>query len=47
VGGGVGANVLVVGSNRTISLQPLSVEGSVGVDLSLGVSGLTLTWVPR
>ena len=47
VGVGVGANVLVGGSNRTISLQPLSVEGSVGVNLSLGVSGLTLTWVPR
>jgi Protein of unknown function (DUF992) len=47
VGVGVGANVLVGGSNRTISLQPLSVEGSVGINLSLGVSGLTLTWVPR
>jgi hypothetical protein len=47
VGVGVGANVLVGGSNRTISLQPLSIEGSVGVNLSLGVSGLTLTWVPR
>lgn len=47
VGVGVGANLLVGGSNRTISLQPLSVEGSVGVNLSLGVSGLTLTWVPR
>ena len=47
VGVGVGANVLVGGSNRSIALQPLSVEGSVGVNLSLGVSGLTLTWVPR
>ena len=47
VGVGVGANVLVGGSNRTISLQPLSVEGSVGINLSLGVSGLTLTYVPR
>ena len=47
LGVGVGANVLVGGSNRTISLQPLSVEGSVGINLSLGVSGLTLTYVPR
>jgi len=47
VGVGVGANVLVGGSNRTISLQPLSVEGTVGINLSLGVSGLTLTYVPR
>ncbi|MBR0691894.1 DUF992 domain-containing protein [Bradyrhizobium lablabi] len=47
VGVGVGANVLVGGSHRSISLQPLSVEGSIGVNLSLGVSGLTLNWVPR
>ena len=42
VGVGVGANALFGGSDRSISLQPLSVEGSVGVNLSLGVSGLTL-----
>ena len=47
IGVGVGANVLFGGSNRTVSLQPLSVEGSVGINLSLGASGLTLTWVPR
>ena len=43
LGVGVGANVLVGGSNRSISLQPLSVEGTVGINLSLGISGLTLT----
>ena len=43
VGVGVGANLLFGGSNRSIALQPLSVEGSVGVNLSLGVSSLTLT----
>ena len=43
LGVGVGANVLVGGSNRSISLQPVSVEGTVGINLSLGVSGLTLT----
>ena len=42
LGVGVGANVLFGGSNRSIALQPLSVEGSVGINLSLGVSGLTL-----
>ena len=42
LGVGVGANVLVGGSNRAISLQPLSVEGTVGINLSLGISGLTL-----
>ena len=41
-GVGVGANILFGGSNRTIALQPLSVEGEVGVALELGVSSLTL-----
>lgn len=41
-GFGLGANVLVGGSNRTISLQPLSVEGQFGVNLALGVARLTL-----
>jgi hypothetical protein len=44
VGLGVGANLLFGGTGRSIQLQPLSVEGSVGINLSLGVSGLTLTW---
>ena len=39
---GLGANVLVGGSHRTISLQPLSVEGQIGVNLALGVARLTL-----
>jgi hypothetical protein len=42
VGLGVGANLLFGGTGRSIALQPLSVEGSVGINLSLGVSGLTL-----
>jgi len=42
LGVGLGANVLIGGSHRTISLQPLSVEGQVGVNLALGVSRLTL-----
>ena len=46
LGVGVDANVLFGGSNRTIALQPLSVEGQAGVDVSLGVSGLTLAFAP-
>jgi hypothetical protein len=42
IGVGVGANLLFGGTGRSIALQPLSVEGSVGINLSLGVSGLTL-----
>ena len=42
VGGGVGANVLVGGSDRTVSLQPVSVQGQAGVNLAIGVAGLDL-----
>ncbi len=42
LGLGLGANVLVGGSHRTISLQPLSIEGQIGVNLAVGVSKLTL-----
>ena len=46
LGVGVGANALIGGSHRSIALQPLSVEGQVGVNLALGVAGLTLRSVP-
>jgi hypothetical protein len=42
LGLGVGANVLIGGSGRTFALQPLSIEGSVAVDVTLGVSALKL-----
>jgi hypothetical protein len=42
LGAGVGANALVGGSRRSIALQPVSVEVQVGVNLALGVAGLTL-----
>lgn len=42
VGAGLGANVLVGGSDRTISLQPVSVQGQSGLNLAVGVSGLQL-----
>ena len=42
LGLGVGANVLVGGSNRSVALQPLSVEGEIGINLAIGVAGLTL-----
>lgn len=42
LGVGVGANVLVGGTHKSVSLQPLSVEGQVGLNLALGVAGLTL-----
>lgn len=42
---GAGANVLVGGNQKSVTLQPLSVSGGTGVNLALGVSGLKL--VPR
>jgi hypothetical protein len=42
LGLGAGGKLLVGGSHRTISLQPLSLSGQVGVNLALGVAGLTL-----
>jgi hypothetical protein len=42
VGVGVGANVLVGGSDRAFSLQPLSVQGQTGLALAAGVESLTL-----
>jgi hypothetical protein len=43
LGPGFGANVLVGGSRRSIVLQPLSVERSVGVHLAAGLTNLTLS----
>ena len=45
VGVGVGANVLVGGSNRQITLQPLSVEGSVGLNVAAGIGEVDLRYV--
>ena len=41
-GVGVGANVLVGGSNNTISLQPVSVQAQTGLSVQAGLSGLEL-----
>jgi Protein of unknown function (DUF992) len=42
VGVGAGANVLIGGSNRTISLQPLSIEGNTGLNVAAGIGSITL-----
>ena len=44
LGIGVGANVLLGGSGRTFALQPLSVQGSIAMNVVLGVSSLKLRW---
>jgi hypothetical protein len=42
VAAGLGANVLVGGSDRTVALQPVSVTGQVGLNLAIGVADLSL-----
>jgi len=42
VGVGLGANALVGGSHRSFALQPLSVQGNVGLNFAGGVSELRL-----
>jgi uncharacterized protein DUF992 len=42
VAAGLGANVLIGGSNRTVALQPVSVDSSVGLNLAVGVAELHL-----
>lgn len=45
IGIGGGASVLVGGSKKSIALQPLSVQGQTGLNLAVGVSGMTLKHV--
>ena len=45
VGVGAGANVLLGGSNSQISLQPVSVEGSVGLNVAAGIGAVDLQYV--
>ena len=42
VGVGGGANVLIGGSARTFALQPLSLQGSIALNVVLGLSALKL-----
>jgi hypothetical protein len=42
IAAGLGANVLVGGSNHTVALQPLSVQGQKGLDIAGGIGALEL-----
>jgi hypothetical protein len=42
IAAGLGANVLVGGSNRSVALQPVSVRGQIGLDIAAGVGSLDL-----
>src|SRR5512140_2062979 len=42
IGVGAGGNVLIGGSNNTIALQPISVQGQVGLSVAAGLESLEL-----
>jgi hypothetical protein len=43
VGVGVGANVLVGGMDKSIALQPVSLEGMTGLNVAAGIGAISLT----
>jgi hypothetical protein len=45
VGVGVGANVLVGGGSGQVTLQPVSVEGSKGLNVAAGLAEVSLQYV--
>jgi hypothetical protein len=46
VGIGAGANALVGGLDRSIALQPLSIEGTTGLNVAAGVGSISLHEAP-
>src|SRR6201996_6387460 len=47
VGVGLGANVLIGGLDKSIALQPLSVEGNKGLNVAAGVGAISLKSAPE
>jgi hypothetical protein len=46
VGVGLGANVLVGGSGNSVALQPVSIQGTTGLNVAAGIAAMTLTYQP-
>jgi hypothetical protein len=46
VGVGAGANVLVGGNGNSISLQPVSIEGTTGLNVAAGIASMSLQCAP-
>ncbi len=46
IGAGLGANVLVGGSDRTVALQPLSIQGQAGLNVAAGIAEIQLRYLP-
>jgi len=45
IGVGLGANVLIGGLDKSIALQPVSVEGSTGLNVAAGIGSISLKHV--
>ena len=45
-GVGVAAHALVGGLDRSITLQPLSIEGNTGLNVAAGIGAMSLRYVP-
>jgi len=45
-GVGVGANALVGGFDKSVSLQPLSVSGNEGLNVAAGIGSISLKYAP-
>jgi hypothetical protein len=46
VGVGAAAHVLIGGSNQSVTLQPVSIEGNTGLNVAAGIAALTLNYAP-
>lgn len=46
VGVGASANALIGGLDKSIALQPLSIEGNTGLNVAAGIGALHLKYVP-
>jgi Protein of unknown function (DUF992) len=46
VGLGLGANILIGGFDGSIALQPLSVEGTAGLNIAAGIATMRLRYAP-
>lgn len=44
LGAGIGANALIGGSHDSVVLQPISIQGQVGVNFAAGVAGMRLRY---
>jgi hypothetical protein len=46
IGVGAGANALVGGSGQSFTLQPVSFEGQIGLDVAAGLESMSLQYAP-